>query len=291
MLLRDFITLSQDSLSELYPKDESAAIVSRLCSELLDIKPYTHILEPEFTLSSVQEERLSGALGRLLSGEPLQYITGYQDFYGYRFKVSPAVLIPRPETEYLCRLVLDRIKMTFGERSSSPDIIDLCSGSGCISWTLAAELPEAKVTGVDVSSDALAVSRSQQICSNVPDFIQADVLLPSLLPSLFPSDRKFDIIVSNPPYVKESEKAVMCRNVLDYEPGLALFVEDDNPLVFYHAVADFAQSLLSPSGFGAVEINESLGEQTVRVFRDRGFGNVSLEDDLSGKHRFVFFQR
>jgi release factor glutamine methyltransferase len=228
------------------------------------------------------------AFERLAGGEPLQYVTGKAYFYGREFHVTSDTLIPRPETELLCRMAVD------GASKSDSCVLDLCTGSGCIAWTLALELPKAKVSAADISDGALAVASSQDFLEEMartgassPSFIKADVLAG---PGLF-SGRQYDIILSNPPYVMDKEKALMRSNVLDHEPHLALFVSDTDPLIFYRAVADWAFELLAPDGFGVVEINEALGDETAEVFRSRGFADAVVLKDLYERDRFVRFSR
>ena len=254
------------------------------------IKRLTHILEPSMqVLPQVAEESLS-AFSRMANGEPIQYIIGMAHFYGREFKVSPSVLIPRPETEVLCREV-----EVCSPKGSTPKILDMCTGSGCIAWTLTMEIAGSQVTAVDISDGALEVARSQDfnsemLCSGSvsPCFIKADVLgeIPSEIVQI-----SYDVIVSNPPYVMDKEKALMRSNVLEHEPHLALFVPDNDPLLFYRAVARWASVLLSPGGFGIVEINEALGPQTADVFKNAGFVNVEVVPDLNDRDRFVKFYR
>ena len=171
-------------------------------------------------------------------------------------------------------------------------LLDMCTGSGCIAWTLALEMPGAEVTAVDISDGALAVASTQDFAEEMartgacaPKFLKADVL--SHPDSSF---CQFDIIVSNPPYVMDKEKALMRANVLDHEPHLALFVPDDDPLIFYRAVAEWAAVLLAKDGLGVVEINEALGRETAELFLERGFGSAEVIRDLSGRDRFVRFK-
>ena len=172
-------------------------------------------------------------------------------------------------------------------------ILDLCTGSGCIAWTLALEIPGTEVTAVDISEEALAVASSQDFTeemartgAHAPRFIKADVLAGPL-----EELGQFDIIVSNPPYVMDSEKSLMRSNVLDHEPHLALFVPDDDPLVFYRAVAQWADALLAPDGSGIVEINEALGSQTAQIYSSAGYDSVDILKDLSDRSRFVTFRK
>ncbi len=225
-------------------------------------------------------------------GEPLQYVTGKAYFYGREFDVTPDVLIPRPETEILCREVCNN-----AGSGTSPRILDLCTGSGCIAWTLALERPGASVTAVDISDGVLAVAGGQSFGDEIastrasdPNFIKADVLAgPSLPHDCEPLS--FDILVSNPPYVMDSEKALMRTNVLDHEPHLALFVPDSDPLLFYRAIADWASFYLKPGGFAIVEINEALGAETADIYRTAGFTAVRILKDLNDRDRFVSFTR
>ena len=248
-------------------------------------KRYTHIIDPQYQIADDFADKCLDDFRRMASGEPLQYVLNEAWFYGRRFNVTPDVLIPRPETEILCRTVL-----TNGP-GGVPRILDLCTGSGCIAWTLALEMPGAEVVAADISDGALKVAGSQDFSAEMshtgalrPQFIKADVLSQPLT-----SLGTFDMIVSNPPYVRDSEKALMRSNVLDHEPHLALFVPDDDPLLFYRAVARWAVLLLNPGGFGMVEINESLASDTEDIFRDLRFADVRTVKDLNDKDRFVTF--
>ena len=294
----------------MYDEREAREMVFAFLEHQLGTKRHTHIIEPEY---EVPEEAASAALAafdRMAAGEPLQYVTGVADFYGRRFRVTPDVLIPRPETEILCRSALMQrtgcqvCGEAFGSRFGSmpsehlatvPMVLDLCTGSGCIAWTLALEIPGAKITAVDISDGALSVASSQDFSEETartgavaPSFIKADVLAG---PSASGLTDRFDILVSNPPYVMDKEKALMRPNVLDHEPHLALFVSDDDPLIFYRAIADWAHALLKPGGYAIVEINEALGEETARIYSDAGFHSVEIIKDLSDRDRFVSFRR
>ena len=286
MLLRLLIDQGTKMLADLYPDQEAREIVLGCLEHFLGTKRHTHIVEPQYEASEEEVKKVLSAFERLASGEPLQYVTGEAYFYGRTFHVTSDTLIPRPETELLCRMAVEESKVT------GPYILDLCTGSGCIAWTLALELPKSEVTAVDISEGALAVASAQDFSeemsrtgAHAPTFIKTDVLYSDILPST----QKFDLILSNPPYVMDKEKALMRSNVLDHEPHLALFVPDSDPLVFYRAVADRASELLAPGGVGIVEINEALGEQTAEVFRSRGFGRAVVVKDLYEKDRFVRF--
>ena len=279
-------------LSDLYPSREALEIVYACLENCLGTQRHTHIVYPEFEVTEENVNLVMSDFCRLAEGEPLQYVTGVAYFYGREFRVTPATLIPRPETELLCRMAVE------AAAKPAPRILDLCTGSGCIAWTLALELPQSEVVAVDLSDGALEVASSQNFADEIqqtgahaPTFIKADVLaadLPAVLSSQC-GENKFDLLLSNPPYVMDSEKALMRKNVLDHEPHMALFVPDCDPLIFYRAVADRAVEFLSPDGTGIVEINEALGEETAEIFRSRGFARAEVVKDLYEKDRFVRF--
>ena len=302
--MKDIIKRINEALTGCYSSGEVSALTRILTIEQLGIPQMTFFLKDDVTLTAEQQTLLDNAIERLKKQEPIQYILGYCDFCGLRFKVTPATLIPRPETEVLC----DRV-VRLNQRRQVGKVLDLCTGSGCIAWTLALEMPGADVTAVDISDGALRVASSQDFSEEAartgalaPTFVKADVLKgpenhsqevhktivqPDTLTS--DVDGRYDVIVSNPPYVMDSEKALMRTNVLEHEPHLALFVPDEDPLVFYRAVADWASRLLKKGGYGIVEINEALGEQTAEVFRKAGLRNVGVVKDLSDRDRFVEF--
>ena len=288
MLLKELITKGTETVSRMYPEREAREMVFAFLEHHLGTKRHTHIVEPEYKVSGEDSSDALTAFGRMATGEPLQYVTGVADFYGRQFHVTPDVLIPRPETELLCHSALKHL-------ANVPKILDLCTGSGCIAWTLALEMPGAEVTAVDISDGALAVASSQDFSEEIsrtgaltPAFTKADVLAE---PSASGLNGKYDILASNPPYVMVKEKALMRSNVLDHEPHLALFVSDDDPLVFYRAIAQWALALLKNDGYGIVEINEALGPQTADLFRSAGLREVEIIRDLSDRDRFVSFRR
>ena len=300
MRLADLIKKGKETVSSLYPEREAGEMVFAYLEEAIGTKRHTHIVEPEYEVVPEKADSALSAFRRMAAGEPLQYIIGKAWFYGRQFHVTPAVLIPRPETEVLCQTALEYISKN---AIQTPGILDLCTGSGCIAWTLALEKPAAEVLAVDISDGALSVASSQNFSEETsrtgarsPRFLKADVLAApetsaelALAAQSDSESQKFDIIVSNPPYVMDKEKALMRTNVLDHEPHLALFVADDDPLIFYRAVAQWAAKLLKRGGYGLVEINEALGEQTADVFRQAGFTKVSVIKDLSDRDRFVEF--
>jgi release factor glutamine methyltransferase len=332
MTIAAFVHLCIDRLSPLYPEAEAKAMAFRLLEHYCDIPSYKYVSEPDTPLGSATDSRHSqldpdrhsqldsdrhsrldresealAALDELSTGRPLQYVLGFTEFCGHRFKVGEGCLIPRPETEELVSRIIDDlyadddsavpgstsavmpgstspvIPGSTGHLEADDDspfsILDLCTGSGCIAWSLAAEFPEAMVYGCDLSDAALRYACRQRIKLRgaKPIFFSADVLAapPAGLP-------KFDVIVSNPPYICNSERAAMRPNVLDFEPAEALFVPDDDPLRFYRAIARWADALLRPDGHLYLEINERFGPDVAALFP-----GSRVVADITGRDRFV----
>lgn len=222
-------------------------------------------------------------IDRIKNQEPVQYVIGETEFYGRKFKVTPDTLIPRPETEELVHSVVSTLKNE-GKSTNNLRILDIGTGSGCIAISLACELPKAEVYGYDISENALEIARENASENQAKViFEQRDILQFSAINPV----EKFDIIVSNPPYVMDSEAKEMSKNVLDFEPYLALFVPDDNALIFYEAIVNFAVNNLTIRGLCMVEINQQLGIDTAELFWNNGFRYVEVIKDLSGKDRFV----
>ncbi len=286
MLLADFLRRGRAALRPLYPSSEADGLLAILCEDLLGVKSYTHIVEPGYVIPAALQGEAEDALERLSGGEPIQYILGKTDFCGRTFQVTPSVLIPRPETEQLCALALEWLQ---GRRDVS--VLDLCTGSGNIAWTLAFAPEVVRTVGVDKSEAALTVAQAQPLGDDLalagghrPEFLCCDLL--SDPPREWPA-ASFDLILSNPPYVLESEKPEMRTNVLDHEPAEALFVPDSTPLLFYEAVARWVGRLLAPGGRVMVEINEKAGLSARRLFETSGFSDVLTIKDFYGKDRFV----
>ena len=284
MFLKELIDKGTETISQAFPEREAREMVLMFLQHSIGVTRHTHILEPSFEVSDDAAVEAIGAFERMAAGEPIQYIIGKAYFYDREFRVTPDVLIPRPETELLVR---EALNWACRSGRKSMRIADLCTGSGCIAWSMALELPASEVTAVDISDGALAVAAGQKFDevpegAVAPKFIKADVLAspPDGLGS-------FDMILSNPPYVMDKEKALMRKNVLDHEPHLALFVSDDDPLVFYRAVASWAKDLLMVGGLCLVEINEALGAETAQVFIEAGFHHVEVIQDLNSRDRFV----
>lgn len=270
----------KESLIDLYPEQEAGSF-ARIIIEEITGKTYAMILCDKSTkITEEQMASINKIIERLRRFEPIQYIFGSTEFYGLAFDVDENVLIPRPETEELVELILNNNK------DSNPSILDIGTGSGCIAITLKNSLKESKVTAWDVSGGALDIARNNAKKNSVDICFQhVDVLKD------YPASETFDIIVSNPPYVLESEKAEMEHNVLDNEPHLALFVPDNQALLFYERIADIANNLLTTNGLLYFEINSAKGLETVEMLKGKGYINVELHKDLSGKDRMVRAER
>ena len=287
-------------LTHIYDAGEAKAIVRWV----LDVRfalSWTDILCGKVTeLSAHDQTELEKIMQRLEKGEPVQYIIGVADFFGRQFHVAPGVLIPRPETEELCRWILasDKHGLTRTVREiphqSDANILDIGTGSGCIAITLALELPDAKVTAWDISDEALriAAGNAKSLGANVT-FKHRDVLdsslftLDSSLFTLHSSLPKWDLIVSNPPYICEKEKSAMECNVLEHEPHLALFVPDEDPLLFYRAIAQYAAEALTAQGSLFFEINPLYADDLAQMLRKMSYHDILIQQDQFGKPRFL----
>ena len=275
-------------LTGVYPVTEAQAVVRMLLEELAGLSLADIYAGGIDRLDDAQRQQIERAMARLEEGEPIQYVLGRASFCGRSFAVAPGVLIPRPETEELCRLIMNT------HPSESLNILDIGTGSGCIAITLALEMPDAEVEAVDLSPEALAIAEANaaRLGAKV-SFHQCDILSEDSPPLgrgrgwVAPSTPKYDIIVSNPPYICERERADMERNVLDYEPHTALFVPDDDPLLFYRTIGQKALTMLAPGGILCFEINPLYCDQLIELLRSQGYCEVEAVSDSFGKRRFV----
>jgi len=266
----------KSSLKGKYPKEEVISFFNWLCESYLFLKRAEIPLELKRSLTEEEQSLFDNALCQLEKDVPIQYIIGETEFYGLKFRLTPDVLIPRPETEELVDWI---IKETAKGKIS---ILDIGTGSGCIAISLAKHFPEAKVSAIDISSIALAVAEENARLNQVQvDFLQVDVLNDEI------PDKLWDVIVSNPPYVRNSEKEEMQANVLDYEPHTALFVTDEEPLLFYRKIAEISKIHLVPNGNLYFEINEAYGMEVIKLLETLGFKKVTLKKDFFGKDRMV----
>ena len=276
--LKDFVAGIKKRLSAIYPEGEADSMTRIITEELLHYTPVDVVLKSDAPVSSFMQEQAGKTVDRLLRYEPIQYIFGKTTFYGLEIKVTPAVLIPRPETEEL----VDIIVKEWGTRSDLR-VMDFCTGSGCIAVALARNLKFPEVSAVDLSGEALEVARENASSLKVRvSFRREDVL--SLAP---PPSPLYNIIVSNPPYIAEHERKAMERNVLDYEPSMALFVPDDDPFRFYKAIARYAVKALLPGGRLYFEINPEYAADMMKMMKETGFSDVTLQADMYGKQRFL----
>ena len=269
-------------LSASYPGREAEQLLRVLLEDLFGIDRKRLLMEPDLRIDEADYAHLEEAVHQIMEGVPVQYVTGKALFDTIIIKVNPSVLIPRPETEELVGKVAGWIEEN-GAADRPLRIWDIGTGSGCIAIALAKRFPLAEVKAIDVSPEALEVARDNALANGVEvEFVLDDVLCPCSEILREP----VDVVVSNPPYVRESEKADMERRVLEHEPSLALFVPDDDPLRFYRAILVLAQSRLTPGGVVWFEINEAMGEALLELSREHGF-EASLYDDFSGRPRFV----
>jgi len=277
MQLKSLHSFFQNGLIGYYPKEEINAFFYRICEQHLDYKRIDVSLKSETLITPETFEYFETIISRLLTYEPIQYILGTTSFFGLEFKVDANVLIPRPETEELVAWIL---KQT--DSSQFLKILDIGTGSGCIAVSLAKHLPNAEVYVLDVSPAALEMAQYNAQQNGVQIHAMEANVLEWATPEL-----QFDIIVSNPPYVRESEKEFMAPNVLEHEPHLALFVENNHPLVFYKAIVELSKQALKKEGLLYFEINEYLGENTKALCSLDVFKDVQLKTDIFGKHRMM----
>ena len=274
-LMKRIITRINEGLSSCYPTGEVSALTRIIAIELLGIPQMTFFLKEDVTLTAEQGALLDDAITRLKKQEPIQYILGYSDFCGLRFKVTPATLIPRPETSEL-------VEWVASEATGNEHILDIGTGSGCIAISLAHRVPQSKVTAWDISNEALAVATENSKANNCPvTFEQVDIL------AYQPTDAQFDIIVSNPPYIKDNEKEAMHSNVLDWEPHTALFVPENDPLLFYRTIAEKGLAMLRSGGRLYFEINRAHGKETMEMLAALGYTSIELRKDFADNDRMI----
>jgi len=273
-----------EALKDLYEENEARALARVVFDEILGISPSRLLAEPARLLTESEILAVHFAFKDLLKGKPIQYVTGKAYFRGFELHVEPGVLIPRPETEELAGLVIEDFKKSQGVR-----ILDIGTGSGCIAISLALELNKPIVYAIDIHEQPLSIaSQNAQKHNASITFLKNDILDPNAWHAL---PRPLDVIVSNPPYITESEKHSMHKNVTGFEPYEALFVPDNDPLVFYRAIARAAQLILNSGGKLYFEINGKWGNETAHLLEKAGFCNISVIKDFRGKERFVVASR
>lgn len=275
MILKEAIEQLRAGLSGIVEPHEAQAMIRVICEDIFNYDAVDVALRQDSELPEFAQQRVSDVISRLRRHEPLQYIVGSARFHGHKFKVTPAVLIPRPETEQLVDLIVDE------NPASDLRVLDIGTGSGCIAISLARALKFAQIDALDVSRDALVVARDNAAALKAKvRFFESDILLPQPAAT-------YDIIVSNPPYICWSEREAMERNVKDYEPGQALFVPDNDPLLFYKSIAPYAMQSLDKGGRLYLEINQRFGREVKQLLEDNGFDEVRIIEDSYGKVRFA----
>ena len=283
-MVRDCRRYYASELEKIYDPNEANALIMILLEHYFSINRVKMALEPELRLSESELLTLHFAVKELLKNRPIQYIIGETEFCGMRFMVDENVLIPRPETEEMVKMIVSRRDKACLVPTGC-DVLDIGTGSGCIAISLAKMIQNSVVTAVDVSEKALEIAKKNAEANDVNvRFILDDILNPQNKELI---DNQYDIIVSNPPYVCDSEKTEMRANVLDYEPSTALFVSDNDPLIFYRKILEFAQKELKPDGEVWFEINEKFGEEMKNLCLDMGFKNAEIIKDFRERDRIV----
>lgn len=277
MQIQQFKTTFFNELNNLYPETEIQSFFNLLVEFKLNLTRIEVALQPDFEIQNTELTFLQNSIVDLKKFIPIQYIIGETEFYGLPFTVNKNVLIPRPETEELVDWIIKDWK-----NSKEIKILDIGTGSGCIPISLAKNLQNSEVYSIDISSEAIKTAKNNAGINNVSiHFTEADILNTTKLTNMF------DVIVSNPPYVRELEKEQMQQNVLANEPHLALFVKDENPLLFYDKITDLAKSHLSKNGQLYFEINQYLGKETIELLKSKGFTTIKLKKDIFGVDRML----
>lgn len=278
--MKEQIKYISDRLFPTYDERESRSIARYIVEELSGFS-YTDILVKDTKFSADEIKKIEEIITRLINEEPLQYVLGYSYFCGVKLVVNKSVLIPRPETEELCNLIIEEYK------NSSPRILDVCTGSGAIALALKNGIEFAHISGVDVSEEALDIAETNKnLLKKEVSFFKYDVIKEA--PAI---DEKYDIIVSNPPYICEFEKRDMMENVLNNEPHIALFVEDDNPLVFYDKIAELGNRILTKNGKLFFEINPLFHKELALMLKEKGYGDIEIKKDINNNLRFAICKK
>jgi release factor glutamine methyltransferase len=274
--IKQGIEYIKQALDHYYPDKEIKAMINILMKSIIGMEHYKLFTSPDAKIDKSEWNRLKEAIFLLQHDHPLQYILSETEFYGMRFNVNAHALIPRVETEELVQWIIDE------HQGEALDILEIGTGTGCIAITLKHHLPGARITATDFSEEALSLAKTNASLHDVSiHFIQHDIITEHM------PDQKFDIVVSNPPYVRNCEKKYMSRNVLDHEPPTALFVPDDHPLLFYEAILTKTLNHLNPGGSVYFEINEAFGSELIELLRHYNLTNIMLKKDMNGKDRMI----
>lgn len=279
----DIRSFYRRKLCDIYEEKEADNMLFMILMEITGLNKAGILINHEQAVSESELLTIHFAVKDLLKEKPIQYVLGKTEFYGLPFIVNSKVLIPRPETEELVAMVIEELKL-----EPTQNVLDIGTGSGCIAVTIKKKIPKAKVTALDISSFALDIAKENALLNKVRiDFKIFDLLNWKG----WENEEKFDIIVSNPPYVRNLEKKEMKPNVLNYEPEIALYVEDNNPLIFYKRISDFAKLHLKSGGKIFCEINQYLAEETRSLFKQHNFSNVDIRKDMSGNYRILHCEK
>ena len=290
MTIKQYREHFNESLKLLYPTSEIDSFFFLILEEYMDLKRIDVVLKSDFYLDKKSLNLMQIATKQLEQEIPIQYIIGKTEFFGLPFNINKEVLIPRPETEELVEQVLKEVSLTKICKTTTDEttnekqlkILDIGTGSGCIAISLKKQLPSSKISAMDVSDKALHIAKKNAVLNKVDiNFIHLDILKTNNL------DQLYDVIVSNPPYVRELEKKEMKNNVLNNEPHLALFVDNKNPLLFYNKIAELAKNFLTKNGQLHFEINQYLGKETIKLLAEKGFKNIQLKKDIFGNDRII----
>ena len=290
MTIKQYRAHFNESLKHLYPTSEIDSFFFIILEEYMGFKRIDIVLKSDFHIDQKSLNLMLIATKQLEQEIPIQYIIGKTEFFGLLFNINKEVLIPRPETEELVERVIKEVSLIKTYKTDSNEtknekqlkILDIGTGSGCIAISLKKELPSSKISAIDVSNEALRIAKKNALLNKVDiNFIHLDILKTNNL------DKLYDVIVSNPPYVRELEKKEMKNNVLNNEPHLALFVDNKNPLLFYNKIAELAKNFLTKNGQLHFEINQYLGKETVILLAEKGFKNIQLKKDIFGNDRII----
>ena len=278
MLLKEIKEIYHRELDEIYPREEVDSMFYIMIEHFLGLERFILAIDPEIVITKEEEQYMFEGLSKLKKEQPIQYVLGETTFMDLKFMVNESVLIPRPETEELVNWVLEDIENI----NDVSEIIDIGTGSGCIAISLAKLKPNLEVSAIDISGSALELAKKNALLNEVDvQFNLVDILKTGSL------SKKYDIIISNPPYVREMERDKMRNNVLQNEPYSALFVPDENPLLFYRAIAEIAKESLKENGMLYFEINQYLGEEVKTLLKNFNFSDVELRKDIIGKDRMI----
>lgn len=290
MTIKQYRAHFNESLKHLYPTSEIDSFFFIILEEYMGFKRIDIVLKSDFNIDQKSLNLMQIATKQLEQEIPIQYIIEKTEFFGLPFNINKEVLIPRPETEELVERVIKEVSLIKTYKTDSNEttnekqlkILDIGTGSGCIAISLKKEIPSSKISAIDVSNEALRIAKKNALLNKVDiNFIHLDILKTNNL------DKLYDVIVSNPPYVRELEKKEMKNNVLNNEPHLALFVDNKNPLLFYNKIAELAKNFLTKNGQLHFEINQYLGKETIKLLAEKGFKNIQLKKDIFGNDRII----